>query len=102
MTTRYKPAKCSPRQTTLKWMNMLCAVHDTFCECPNPVEHTTILLHQQEPHQNFTPIEKDIIKKCLGGEATATENTDQDGDVLGEGDLDALFATDFGDQEDTG
>lgn len=81
---------------------MICAVHDNFCECPHPVEHTTVLLFQQEPQQNLSPIEKDIIKKCLGGEATATENTDPDGDVLGDGDLDALFATDFGNLEDTG
>lgn len=102
MSTRLKPAKCTIRQANLKWMNQLVHLHDNFCDCPTPVEHTSILLFQQEPDQKFTPIEKDIIKKCLGGEHGDPATTKDDGDVLGEGDLDTLFAEDFGDHDDTG
>lgn len=102
MSTRLKPAKCTLRQTNLKWMNQIVHIHDTFCDCSTPIEHTTILLFQQEPKQQFTAIEKDIIKKCLGGEHGDVATTENAGDVLGEGDLDTLFAEDFGDPADTG
>ncbi len=51
---------------------------------------------------NFLAPEKDILKKCLSGEPTATTATDQDQDIIGEGDLDALFKEDFEEEKDIG
>ncbi len=101
MSTRFKPTKCTLRQQNLKWMNFIVHAHDIMCDCPNPLEHTIILIHQQEPELKFTPIEKDIIKKCI-----TTDHGEEAGeeDVLGDANLEDLFKEDFGDADtaDTG
>lgn len=102
MSTRLVPARPTLRQQNIKWMNMLVHCHDLFCDCPTPLQHTIILIHQQEPDIDFKPIEKDIIKRCLTGEPTAVTATDHDGDDIEEGLLDALFKEDFGEEDATG
>ncbi len=92
MSTRYIPTKDSFRQKKLKWINSLCQLHDTWCDCYNPIQHTIILLFEQEPQLEFTPPEKDIIKKCLSGDAPTTK---EDGDTIQEGDLAAIFQEPF-------
>lgn len=82
-------------------MNQLCHTHDIMCDCPNPLEHTAALIFEEEPQLKFRPQEKDLIKKCLTGEPTATEPTVQDNDGFGEGDLEDLFKENFGEEEDT-
>lgn len=99
MSTRYIPTKSTLRQQKLKWMNSLVHQHDIFCDCPHPLEHTAILIFEQEPKLHFKPPEKDLIKKCLTGEDTAGAAADPD--AFGEGDLDLLFKEDFG-EDDTG
>lgn len=85
-------------------MNLIAHSHDIFCDCYNPMSHTISLIFEQEPDIKFSTPELDLIKKCLSGEttATATTTTDQELDVIGEGDLDALFKEDFEDEKDTG
>lgn len=99
MTTRYIPSDDNHRQKKLKWMNGICHYHDIFCKCPNPLECTIRLIIDQEPELRFNNIEKDKLRKCITTEEKDTENGDPDD--IGEGDLDALFKEDFGD-EDTG
>lgn len=81
---------------------MLAHTHDAFCDCTEPIVHTAILCFSEEPSMKFTPPEKDLIKKCITGETTDTENGDLGFDVIGEGDLAALFDGDIGEEEDTG
>lgn len=83
-------------------MNMIAHVHDNVCDCYDPITHTAALIFEEEPDLKFLPAEKDIIKTCLTGETTATAATDQELDVIGEGDLEDLFREDFGDEKDTG
>lgn len=99
MSTRYIPTKSSLKQKKLQWINLICHDHDIFCDCPSPLEHTIILIAEQEPQLRFKPPEKDLLKKCLTTTDTTKEDGDQDG--FGEGDLEDLFKEDFG-EEDTG
>ncbi len=96
MSTRYIPPKTTLRQKKLQWINSICHLHDTNCDCPNPLEHTVGLLFEQEPELKFLPPERDLIKKCLTTTVTDTKEEDGDPDDIGEGDLDALFKEDFG------
>lgn len=102
MSTRFIPARLTLRQQKLTWMNMLAHIHDERCNCSSPMEHTVSLIFEEERHLKFNAPEKDLIKKCLTGEDTTPADGDQQEDVIGEGDLDALFKEDFGDEENTG
>lgn len=104
MSTRFQPSRATLRQKKLQWMNLLCHGHDIFCDCASPLEHTTILIFQQEPELHFNPIEKDIIKKCLSGEEDATAHTGEikEEDIIQPGDLEELFKEELGEENDTG
>lgn len=102
MSTRLIPTKPTLRQKNLRWMNMLVHTHDLFCDCSAPLQHTVILIHQQEPDIDYLPIEKDIIKRCLTGETTGGAAADPEGDGLDAGTLEDLFKEDFGEENDTG
>lgn len=102
MSTRWITPKATLRQTQLKWMNFIVHTHDLFCDCPKPVEHTAAFIFQQEQNLQFTPPEKDIIKKCLGGEPATPAGDVHEEDDFGPGDLDVLFGEDFGEDTDTG
>lgn len=102
MSTRFIPAKLTLRQTKLTWMNMLAHIHDEKCNCPHPMEHTCMLIFEEEKELKFNTPEIDLIKKCLSGDTTTAAHGDPTDDVIGEGDLAAFFAEDFGDQENTG
>lgn len=101
MTTRIVPTKDSIRQKNIKWMNLLVHSHDIFCDCDSPLQHTLILICQQEPKIELKPIEKDIIKKCLIGDTTEPDGDPAD-DGVEEGLLDALFKEDFGEEDTAG
>ena len=53
MSTRLILPKPSIRQRNLQWMNMLAHIHDTNCDCYNPLEHTIILILEQEKELKF-------------------------------------------------
>lgn len=96
MSTRIKPAKPTIREQNLKWMNFIVHAHDIICDCNKPLEHTAILIFQQEPELQFTPIEKDIIKRCITADPG---KEDGDDDVFGDGALEDLFKEDSGDAD---
>ncbi len=102
MSKFYKPLTISYKHKNLQWINLQVAVHDQHCQCDEPLKHIIIGILEQEPTIKFTEDESKIIEKCLttGG---PTDHTGDDGDVLGDGELERLFEEDvFGDQEDTG
>lgn len=102
MTTRWITSKATLRQQQLKWMNMIVACHDVFCDCPNAVTHTAAFIFQKEPELHFSTPEKDLIRKCLGGEPVSHAGDGTEEEIIGPGDLDALFGDDFGENDDTG
>ena len=99
MSSRLIPTKDTTRQKQTKWFNGICYLHDLFCDCCHPLEHTVQAIFEKEPQLQLSSTEKTFIKKCLSGEETTT--TQDDGDVIEPGDLDALFAQDF-DERDIG
>lgn len=93
--SRQIPPKYNKKQQQLQWINGLVHYHDSLCGCDGPLEHTILAITKQEKNLRFTDEEKKQLKKCI-----FTEDT-QEEDVIGEDDLDALFAIDTGDEKDT-
>lgn len=93
MTARYIPTKDTERQKKLKWTNGIVTLHDIYCDCCNPITHTIVELFAREPVQQFSAPEKQLIEKCLSGEDRTAITHEED--IVGEGDLDALFEGPF-------
>ncbi len=68
----------------------MCGIHDMHCYCDDPLRHTILQILEQEPNIKFNAEDSKIIQKCL----TTTEDPTAATDVIGEGDLDRLFAED--------
>lgn len=100
MSHRWTTPKSSIREKKLQWLNLIAHAHGIFCDCPDPMEHTAALIFEQEPDLKFKVPERDLIKKCLGGEPVVTAGETEDVDAFGPGDLDALFAEDGGQEND--
>lgn len=81
-------------------MNSMVHTHDIICDCHHPLEHIIVLIVQKEPKLNFTPLEKDLIQKCIT-EDTAV-STVPEKDTLDAGTLEDLFKENFGDEDDAG
>lgn len=87
--TSFTPLNLSLKNRKLDYVNSIVTVHNLVCGCEQPLIHTIDAILEQEPSL------KDIYKKC---HPTTTEDGTPTGeDVLGNGDLDLLFAEDFGD-----
>lgn len=89
----------SPKELQLQWINNIVHTHDLLCKCSKPLEHTIHGIIKQEPNLRLEKETKKLLQKCL----TGTENggpVEDALDGLGEGELEALFAEDTG--EDTG
>jgi len=71
------------------------------CDCCHPLECTVHLIFEQEKKLKFSAPERDLIKSCVITDQTVTDGNAGDPDIIGEGDLDALFGEDFV-EEDTG
>lgn len=94
--SRYQPLKHNTKSAQIQWVNTLVHIHDLQCNCNDPLEHTATTIFRQEPNLRFTEHEKNLIRRCL----TTTEGEDtQKEDAIGDGDLEALFAQDFGEEE---
>lgn len=89
--SRYVPQSTSLKNLRRDWINNLVQTHNLICECLTPLEHTIEEIFQQEPD-----IKKLYTQKCPGSTTTGTEDVAE----LGDGDLDRLFAEDFGEKED--
>jgi len=88
----------TPKELQLQWINNIVHTHDLLCKCDKPLEHTIYGIVKQEPNLRLNQETKKLLEKCL----TSTESgglAEDDIDGLGEGDLEALFAEDTG--EDT-
>lgn len=85
------------REQRLQWTNTIVQLHDMLCKCNKPLEHTIDNILSQEPNLRLEETTKLKIQKCL----TTTTDGDRvgDADILEDGDLDALFATDFTEEE---
>nr|UHS18446.1 MAG: hypothetical protein [Betatorquevirus sp.] len=84
--------KISPKNKKLDWINHIASTHNLICGCPEPLQHTVEEIINQEPTIKIP------CKKCLG---SGPEDTTPGEDGFGVGDLEALFAGDFGDEKDT-
>lgn len=102
MSTRFKPAKLTLRQQKLTWMNLLAHIHDNKCDCPHPMEHTCMLIFEEEKELKFTTPEKDLIQKCLSGDTATGVPGDPTEDIIGDGELAALFGEELGEEENSG
>ncbi len=98
MSHRWIQPKSNLKEKKLQWLNLIAHAHGIFCDCPDPMEHTIALIAEQEPDLRFKTPEKDLIKKCLGGEPAATAGETVEEDAFGPGDLDILFADDGGEE----
>ena len=77
-------------------MNSICQLHDIFCDCYHPLEHTITTIIEKEGSLQFSAPEKQLIKKCLSGEEiTTTVPSDGDADGVEEGVLEKLFEEPF-------
>ncbi len=98
--TKYVPVKFQSKQQHVNWMNTLVHVHDLQCNCDDPLEHTIHTIFKQETNLRIWDSTKNLIKKCL---TTTTTPEEEDDDVpFGDGELEALFATeDIGETKTT-
>lgn len=80
----------------LQWLNGTVHMHDMFCQCDEPLKHLMFEILEKEKDIKFTEEEQQQLQKCL----STGDRGAPDGDVLGDGDLDRLFAEDvFGEEE---
>lgn len=90
MTSKWMKPELSAKNRQLDFVNTIVQVHNLHCGCPEPLQHAVADIFQQEPS---------IKEQCLG---TTKDQPTTDDDGFGAGDLDALFAVDFGEEkEDT-
>lgn len=90
--SRYVPVKNSIKNRNLDWINCIVQVHNLQCSCETPLEHTVEEILHQEPNLDYKK-----PTKCPTG--TVDQLTTEE-DVFGEGSLEALFAENFGEEED--
>lgn len=83
----------------LQLVNGFVHFHDMICKCPTPLEHCVASIFEQENHLRFNKETKTLIQKCLG--TTEDHTGGAADDYIEQGDLDTLFAEDFG-EDDTG
>ncbi len=54
----FKPPTPNQRRDELKFINIICGVHDTLCDCYSPVQHASKILQkhleQQQCHTDTT------------------------------------------------
>ncbi len=75
-----------------EWINLLVHVHDLQCRCDKPLEHTADIIFE-EPALRLEKSTIENIKKCQ--DTTAITPVADALDGIDEGDLSALFAEDF-------
>lgn len=95
-----QPCKYSKNQLNLQQVNTYVQIHDLNCGCETPLQHIIFQILQQEPSLKEDKNFKENLEKCL---STGTGGTDPTGDIddIGDGDLERLFAENFG-EEDAG
>lgn len=94
--SRLIPPKYNSKEKQIQFINSIVHNHDFLCGCQSPLECTILLIHNQEKHLRFTKEEKQKLQQWLG--TTTKEEEEED---FGDGVLESLFSTDFGEKEDT-
>lgn len=89
------------RELQLQWTNNIVQLHDLLCKCNKPLEHTIDNILHQEPNLRLEQSTKNLIEKCLTSGAADSITHEEDADIIGDGDLEKLFAEDFT-EDDTG
>ena len=89
MSEYLKPCLYKGKAVEQQWINGIYTSHDLFCGCNDPIQHLAAIL---KPKQLCLP-------STTEDAGTQTHGEEKDYD-LEEGDLDALFANDF--EEDDG
>lgn len=83
------PALYKNKALETQWLNNIHSTHDLFCGCDDTIRHLISILSTGGK------------QLCLPSTSTEDATTQTGGedveDILDEGDLDALFAEDFGD-----
>ncbi len=93
--SRRCPVKLSTKNKNYDWINCIVAIHNLQCGCEKPLEHTVEEIFKQEPNLEIN---------TEWHTTTTTDRGDNKGveeDVLGEGDLSALFAEEFTEEDTT-
>lgn len=96
--SNHVPVKYNKKQMNVHWMNALVHIHDFNCGCDSPLECTILTITEQEKHLRFNNNQLKHLKKCLTGDTAATQEEEEG---FGDGDLEELFSTDFGEKDDT-
>ncbi len=89
--TTFTKITASLKNQKLDFVNCMVSVHNLKCECERPLSHIVESILEQEPELQYS--------KCRPTTATGPPE-DDDEDAFGKGDLDLLFAQDFGDTTD--
>lgn len=96
--SRYLPTTYSKNQLENLHLNGICHLHDSWCNCGEPLTHTASIIFLKAGPNQFSNKEKEAIRKCLG-DTTKETGEDDLGGVTKE-DLEKLFEED-GDEKDT-
>lgn len=84
-----KPLPYNKKQQKLNFVNLIVSAHDLCCGCNDPLKCSVETIYEQEPS---------IKQKCLTTTTGATQDGEEE-DGFGDGDLEALFAEDFGEDD---
>lgn len=94
-----QPPQLTIKQQKTEWINMLVHIHDLYCKCNDPLEHTVDLIAEKEKNLRFQHFTKLNLQKCLtGGEENTTHQGGEE-DAFDAGDLEKLFDEDFPEEE---
>lgn len=86
-----KPVPYNKKQQKLNFVNLIVSAHDLCCGCTDPLKCSVDTICEQEPT---------IKQKCLTTTTGAIQHgEEEEEDGFGDGDLEALFAEDFGDDD---
>ncbi len=96
--SKYVPVKHNTKEQQINWINTLVHVHDLQCYCNKPLEHTIDTIFKQEKNLRLENSTKQNIQKCLTIDTVTIKEED---DQFGDGELEALFAEDGGEENAT-
>ncbi len=100
MSSYYQPCRYSKRQINLQLTNTYCQVHSLNCNCNKPLQHIILQILEQEPSLKEDKEFTTKLQQCLSTGDTGVTHEDDFGGI-GDGDLERLFAEDFGEEDDT-
>lgn len=92
----FEATNYTKKELQLQLTNGIVHLHDLTCRCDTPLQHIIDIIATREPTLQFQPETKKKIEKWLTTtDHGTTETTTAADDILEDGDLDALFAADF-------